>query len=486
MKRYIIAILSCALLWSCDEFLDESPEAFRTPDFFYQNENEVNQGVAGVYASNRALYASQLQLRFGDTRADHITIEITGDAGGIGEDQLNEYTMDAANGNIASYWSLNYSGISRANFVLKNIDGASFNDEATKDIRVGEMLFFRTWFHFNLTRMYGDIPYVTQAGENPDQILSEEFLTRDPQSEVYTNLLTDIDRAISLLPNPADISSDDVGRASKGAALMLKAKILMAQQQYSAAIAPLEQIRTLGYELLDNYGQVFTTKNHNESIFEIQFNPSFSQPANFFTNFVPRASGTDLLGTGNTPNSRGNQFVPTDDIINLYGDDDARKSYNISVYTDNTGNSFNWSSKYAIPFVNPGEQNINFQMFRYADALLMLAECYEETNTGNPVPILVQIRTRAGLDNPNLTPAELGNLEQTIENERSRELFLEGHRYFDLLRRGDLVPVMTAHGQEQINQGLTVTPGPYQNIRTLIAIPNGQVIQFGFDQNTGW
>ncbi|MCF8715473.1 RagB/SusD family nutrient uptake outer membrane protein [Joostella atrarenae] len=466
--------------------MDESPEAFRTPQSFYKTESEIDQAVAGVYRTNRVLYNNQTQLRFGETRSDNTNIEITGDAGGVNDDQLNEFTMDATNGNLLTYWNTNYEGISRANFVLANIESVEFFNEDDKNFRIGELLFFRAMYHFNLTQIFGDIPYVIEPGENPDQILSEEFLVRDPQAEVYSNIEQDVLTAIGLLPNPQNLSSEDIGRSTKGAALMLQAKVFMAQQKYPQAISPLERIQTLGYQLLPNYADVFGTKNNKEGIFEVQYDQSLGQSSNFFTNFVPFVSEEDILGTGATPNNRGNQFRPTDDLIELYAEEDQRKAQNISIYTDDNGDQFQWGSKYAFPFVIPGEQNINWQMYRYADALLMLAECYEKTGSGDPIPLLLQIRTRAGLDNPNLSPNELGDLEKAISDERRRELVFEGHRYFDLLRTGKLQEVMTAHGEDQIQKGLTVTGNPYQNIRTLFGIPQAQVDQFGFQQNEGW
>ncbi len=486
MKKYINWILMLLVFTSCDDFLDETPEAYRTPQGFFETVQEIDQAVAGIYVSNRSLYTEQLQLRFGESRSDNTNIESTGDSGGIDDDELNEFTMQANNSRIGNYWSTNYQGISRANFVLANINRPDYPTVEAKNFREGEALFFRTWFHFNLVRVFGDIPYVTKAGETPEEIRSEEFLIRDPADEVYASLLVDADKVISLLPTPSAIKADDKGRATKGAALMLKAKIHMAQQQYQQAIPLLEQITTLGYGLLPNYVDVFKTKNHIENIFEIQNSFSLGQTIDLFTNFVPSVSGEEILGVGSTPNNRGNQFRPTQDLIDLYVDGDARKDHNISVYTDNVGNTYNWASKFAFPFVEPGEQDINVPMFRYADALLMLAECYAEAGGGDPATIIVTIRTRAGITNPALSAAELADITKTIADERRRELAFEGHRFFDLLRRNELVSVMTAHGAQQVADGLTVTANAYQNIRVLVGIPQGQVDQFGFQQTDGW
>ncbi len=494
MKKYISLLTLMILLFGCDDFLDEDPEGFRTPLGFYETEAEIDQGVAGVYARNRDLFyankdggpRAQLQLRFGEMRSDNTNIQDTGDRGGIGDDELNEFTMQATNGRISSYWNVCYKGISNANFVIANIDGVEFGDSETKDRRLGEVLFLRTWFHFNLVQLFGDVPYVTQAGESPEQILSEDFLNRDPEQEVYSNILIDAQQAIDLLPS--DLAPEEAGRASKGAALMLKAKIHMALQQNELARPLLEQIRTLGYSLLPDYGNVFSNKNNAENIFEIQYDQSLGQFSNFLGNFVPAGSGNDILGEGSVPNPQGNQFQPTSDLIALYDDNDERKAHNITIYVNDNGEELPWGSKFAVPFIqnNPGEQNINFPMFRYADALLMLAECYATDGGGDPIAIVQEIRNRANWNAP-LSAAELADIPQTIADERRRELFLEGHRFFDLLRTGKMEEVIRVHGMQQINENQTVTDGAYQNIRTKLGIPEGLTLQFdGLEQTPGW
>ncbi|MBQ0733570.1 RagB/SusD family nutrient uptake outer membrane protein [Aquimarina celericrescens] len=489
----LIGILFVLSITSCEDFLEEDPVAFRTPTTFYSKPSEIDQAIAAVYRINRNLH-NQLQQRFGESRSDNANIEITGDGGGFGDDQLNEFTMDADNGRISEYWNTNYSGISRANFLLANIDEVDYLENvATKNARKGEAVFLRALFYFNLVRIYGDVPYVTEPGLTPEQILSEEFTERDPASEIYVGILNEAQTAIDLLPT----TTEDPGRATKGAALMLKAKIHMALEQYPEARPLLEEITTLGYSLLPNYADVFFTRNHNEGIFEIQYSPALDQGADFFRNYVPFVSGQDILGDASSPNSRGNQFQPTQSLIDLYETQDERFQHNISIYRDTildaNGNvneivDYYWTSKFAFPFDQnqPNQQEINWQMYRYADALLMLAECYEQAGGGDPVPIIEQIRTRAGLPDPALSAGELADLEQTIADERRRELAFEAHRYFDLLRTGKLEEVMRAHGADQIANGFTVTPDAYQNIRTVIGIPFNQVLAFDFIQTPGW
>ncbi|MDJ0645793.1 MAG: RagB/SusD family nutrient uptake outer membrane protein [Flavobacteriaceae bacterium] len=484
-----IAILSIILstvivtFIGCDDFLEEAPETFQTPQNFFETENQINEAITGIYNTNRGLM-NGAHWRFGENRSDNTSFQFNpADRGGINNEEVDLFLMLAANPNLSEYWNTTYSGISRANFALENIDGVTFNNEATREVRRGEILFLRSWFYFNLAQLFGDVPYVTSAGDSPEEILSDEFLERVPVGQVYNSILADVQLAIDLLPSPGDTES---GRATRGAALMLKAKMHMALQEFQAAEALLEQMQGLGYSLQTDYASIFApdNKNNSELVFEIQYSFTLGQASNFVSRFVPFNSGSDILGDSGPAGSRAGQNQPTQSLINLYDADDARFVHNISFYDDGTTVQ-PWMSKFNYGFEDQGLQDVNFPMFRYADALLMLAECYNETGGGDPVPLLLEVRSRSMAD-ASLSAEESSDLEQTIADERRRELAFENHRWFDLLRTGKAVEVMTAHGIDQKIQKPTVPTEAYINIRTILGIPLGQVEEFGFTQNEGW
>tara|TARA_R110002051_G_scaffold63132_5_gene114963 strand:- start:85663 stop:87108 length:1446 start_codon:yes stop_codon:yes gene_type:complete len=481
MKNKLYIFLIAISLIGCDEFLDETPEDFITPQGFYKNEQQLNEAVSAIYNTNRGLMNDE-HWRFGENRSDNSSFQYNNaDRGGIPNEQVDEFLMLAANPNIAGYWNTAYSGISRANFALENIDNVDFTVEENREIRRGEILFLRSWFYFNLAQLYGDAPLVLSAGDSPDEILASEFLDRVPVAQVYTQIMGDMTTAIALLPNK---SATDPGRATKGAALMLKAKMHMALKEFGEARTLLEQMQGEGYALQSNYSRVFApnNKNNSESVFEIQYAFALGQGSDFVSRFVPFNSGNDILGANGPAGTRAGQNQPTQDLIDLYDSSDARFLHNISFY-----NGEPWMSKFNYGFVALGNntQNVNFPMFRYADALLMLAECYNEVGGGDAAALVTQVRARS-LTNASLSPAELVDLDQTIADERRRELAFENHRWFDLVRTGKAVEVMTAHGIQQKAEKGTISVGAYDNIRTLLGVPQGQVEEFGFKQTTGW
>lgn len=487
MKRlyiYILIPLVAFTFSSCDDFLDVRPETFLTPGNFYQNEQQIDQAVAAVYNVNRGLI-NDVHWRIGENRSDNTSFQYNpSDRGGIPNEEVDEFLMNSSNGVLSGYWNRCYTGISRANFILGNIDEVNYANETVKEYRKGEVLFLRSWFYFNLARIFGDVPYVTTPGTSPEVIFTDEFLTRVPVAQVYDRILADVQQAIDFLPNADETES---GRATIGAALMLKAKMHMALQEFEQAIPLLEQIQGLGYELLPDYPSIFSpnNKNNSESIFEIQYSFALGQGSNFVTRFVPFNSGNDILGASGPAGSRAGQNQPTQDLIDLYSSSDIRFQHNISFY--NAGSTtVPWMSKYNFGFEDNGIQDINLPMFRYADALLMLAECRNEVFGLDQTAIILlnQIRLRAGIRPINITDPQ--QLREAIETERRLELAFENHRWFDLVRTGRAVEVMTAHGEAQKAEKSTVTPEAYTNIRTLLGIPLREVEEFGFNQNPGW
>ncbi|MEL6557469.1 MAG: RagB/SusD family nutrient uptake outer membrane protein [Bacteroidota bacterium] len=490
--KIIISIIGCLVLSSCEDFLEVAPESSFTVDSFFKDENEITRAVNAAYVKNRAIHQN-LQWRFGENRSDNTSFQFNAsDRGGIQNEEFDEFLMTPDNGAISGYWNEAYDGVTRCTFVLENIDPISFSDPQLKSQRRGEVLFLRTWYFFNLVRIYGNIPLPLSTASTLDGALSAEFTEQLSADVVYDTLFTNINEAIGALP--ASWDAGNFGRATRGAALMLKAKMHMARQQYAEAIPVLQELETLGYSLLSNYRDVFdpANKNHSESIFEIQYSFDLGQGSNFITAFVPFNSGGDLLAFGQLAQSRAGQNQPTQDLIDLYEENDERLVHNIGFYVpENSTDTIPWMKKYAFELLDIGITDVNWPMFRYADARLMLAECLVEVNglDQTAIGIINRIRLRAGVSTISVGTVE--ELEQTIQDERRRELAFENHRWFDLVRRGEAVEVMTAHGASQKNQkGIqptgTVSVDAYTNIRTLFAIPTNQIIQFGYNQNTGW
>jgi len=117
-------------------------------------------------------------------------------------------------------WGPNYARIRQTNIFLSHIDAAGF-DDALKRRMKGEAYFLRAYFYHNLMRMYGGVPLITKVyGLNDDYAVA-----RNSFKETVDFIVANADSAAALLP--LSYSGIDVGRATKGAALALKARVLL-------------------------------------------------------------------------------------------------------------------------------------------------------------------------------------------------------------------------------------------------------------------
>ncbi|MEO1054507.1 MAG: RagB/SusD family nutrient uptake outer membrane protein [Bacteroidota bacterium] len=494
-KVYLYSFVILAIISSsCEDFLDLEPPTAVTPEAFLTTEQGINEATIGIYNHFRGLYSGQ-QWVFGEFRSDNTSFQFNAqDRGGAGLEALDEFIANSSSGNIANYWNTSYQGVFRTTNILESIDQVEFTDEASKMSLAAEARFFRAFYYFNLVRLYGDVPLVDATIDGVDETEIFAAIDRSPVADIYNQIIIpDLIFAKANLPAPGD---EAVGRASEGAARMLLADVYMTIPNYEMAVLELDTIvNDLNYELLPDYEQAFNPdfKNNSESMFELQYAFSARQPANFYANWVPFNSGTDI--TPNPAGSRAGRNQPTADLVDAYEDGDLRRDISITYYNVNDTDSVVFINKYNYPFPGPGGQDINFPVYRYAEALLFYSEALNETSplSDGAVLFVNRVRNRAGL--PPLVRGQDFNtqedLRELIWNERRIELAFESKRWFDLLRSDNIVPnraltTMQAHGQNQANEKTTLNPGAYDNIRILLAIPAIEASLYGYEQNPGW
>lgn len=454
---------------------------------FPQNEDQVGQAVVAIYAQARALHNSSL-WQLGEFRSDNTSFRYNpNDRGGQTTEQLDEFLASSDNGTISNMWNDSYEGIVRCNYALQNLDEITFRDSLVKKTRQAEAKFWRAWFYFNLVRLYGDVPLITKVVIVPSE---GPTYRRVPVAQIYNDLILP-DAKLATKDLPSVITASDKGRLSKGAALMLLAKVQMTLGKFDEAVTTLTDMTTLGYTLNTNYADNFdpTKKNGPESILEMQSDAALSVTFNFYGAWTPWGTGSTIYPGGS--NSRGGLNQPTKDLINSYETNDKRKAVTVG-----TTNNIDFLKKFLYWDATTKTNPVNFVTYRYADALLMLAESLNEAGFPNTQAfnLLNQVRTRAGLPDKtqaNVIPALAINSQAefrlAIEKERRVELAGENHRWFDLLRTNRAVAVMTAHGtSEKAVKPTTVNTTAYTNIRTLLAIPFRQEQLYKYGQNPGW
>ena len=428
----------------------------------------------------------------------------------VQRENISDWVDDATNAYTNAVYFHCYNGISRSNIVIGRLPGATMSDAARNDID-GQAKFLRAWNYFKLVRLFGEVPLYLKEVTKAD----DAFLPRSTVDQVYARIVADAQDAVKELAPPAKFPQS--GQATKGSATMLLAEVYMTQKKYAEAEALLITLPAMGYGLNANYADAFSTTNKNsiESLFEIQYlegTAAGSQPSNFIYQFLPRTSTTVLVtGTATNTSAIGGWNTPTQDLIDSYEPGDTRLDASIGVaegvynssdllvisadksivgYTAAPGKvGVPYPKKYLhLPHVAPNNTNDNWPVYRYADALLLLADAQNEQGKAGPaLTNLNLVRARAGL--PAATETNQTALRAIILHERRVELAFENHRWNDLVRTGNAIAVMTAYGNKAkiIYSNLPTDAFNIASYRLLFPIPQSERgINPDLTQNPGY
>ena len=442
-KKYLIG-LSLLGLTSCgDEFLTKAPlDTINTSNFFV-TEADAIAAINGAYQPLQWPKLYNLRMWATDIMSGNSIVGAGGGTDGIETQDQANFVTTSANAGVLDLWRGPAPGILRCNFILQRVPDMNI-DEALKDRILGEAYFLRAHYYFILVRFFGAVPLVL-APQNPEDDLRP---ARTPADQVYAQIVKDLGEARRLLPERATYSGGDVGRASKGAAAGMLAKVHLTLKNYQQVVELADEVMGLGYELNEDYAQNFdpTQGNSPESLFEVQYMSKTSfdfwsneNQASWVSAFTgPRNANMVAGGFGwNQPTAEFvDSYEPGDlrkDVTVLYegGPDFDGKEYKASFST--TG--FNLR-KFMVPIALAASYDsspLNFPVLRYADVLLMKAEALNELGqTGAAEAPLNQVRQRAGLDA--VQGLDQGAMREKILHERRMELAFEGQRWFDLIR----------------------------------------------------
>lgn len=450
MKKIIYTgfFLFAMLLTSCSDFLNKEP--YEDP-----SAETISDEASAIAMTNAAYQPMQRPKLYNmriwalDIVAGNSEVGAGGGDDGIETIQLANFVAGPDNFAAIDLWRGPNPGILYCNTVLANVPGMNIN-ENIKNRCIGEAKFLRATYYFILVQLFGDVP-LSLTPTNPGDDL---FPVRTDKGRIYNEvIIPDLLEAIELLPRREEYGNSDLGRASKGAAAGMLAKVYLTLGQYQKCIDMCDQVEGLGYVLNPDYSDCFggeeKHKNTAESLFEIQYygltNAGFWDDENqacwLSTYMGPRNSG--WVGGGYGWNQ------PTQEFMDQYEPGDSRKDKTVlyegcplfdgkSYKSTMSGTGYN-VRKFLVPLSVSPDYNTNSAsiiVLRYADVLLMKAEALNELgSTTDAEEPLYQVRTRAGLTDRN----DVENLSQEamrdmIRKERRIELAFEGHRWFDMIR----------------------------------------------------
>lgn len=384
------------------------------------------------------------------------------------------FTHIATEGNISRWWNTLYEGVKRANVVLEKVPDISM-DASLQNRYIGEASFLRALFYFDLVRAWGGVPIVTTT--TPPLTLE-----RGTEDAVYNLIEEDLLRAIDLLPEKSEYAAADIGRASKGAARGMLAKMYLFRNDFvNAEKYALEVINSGQYSLEPDFENANSENGRHgvESIFEVGALPeeNLAGGGNQYGN---------TQGVRGSPNRGWGFNRPTLDLQNSFETGDPRLDATV-IYLgevldgitivgdgqtpDETRDASNnlveiecYNQKVWTPGENvPTQFNHNRRILRYADVLLMAAEAMNENGKSTlALPYLNEVRERARGGDPTLLPdvteTDQAALRDIIFEERRHELALESHRFWDLVRTGRAPAVLSPLGFEEGKHELLPIP----------------------------
>ena len=420
--KYLLYITLFFALISCESYIDLKPLAENSVDNFYNTASDMEQAVIAAYDGLQTSVRPGYLDHFAEVRSDNTYDFATTPAGGAYAD-FDNFNLTSANDRLNVFWHNSYLTIQRANIVLNRIDAITM-DETIKENRKGEVKFIRALTYFYLVQIWGDVPLVVEETTDPISFIGQ---TRTPVAEVYNQIITDLTEAVDELP--ATVNNANYGRVTQGAALGLLARVYLVRKDYRKVIEYTDRvINSGGYALDADYAGIFDySKKGNEIIFEVVFKSGTNSEGFPYLNVNHDYNNTaarDFMETfKNDP--RLDAIVDTSNIATYYGN----KVHNEIVNTDNT-------------------IDIKSVILRYADILLMKAEALNELQylSEEALDLLNQVHTRA---KPNLafTIADFTSKNQFLDailNERRIEFAFENLRWFDLVRTGKAIEVMSA------------------------------------------
>jgi len=500
LYKFFSFVLLGLVIGSCsDDYLDFQPIASQNSSSFYLTQAQAEQAVTAAYAilASRTGFDRDISLYMSDVASDDC------EAGGDFENEVqdaevfNRFTMLPSNVHLDDSYGLLFRGVYYCNVALEKIPYVlEVDDEASPAIinrRVAELKFLRALYYLYLTHIFGEVPLV-------DHVLTGDEYEQPRASfrELFDLMENDLLEAIPVLPEKGALSAADAGRATKGAAKALLARVYLFESSYAhysnndSRFANLTEkwadvldyskqvIESDQYDLLgikgetystwhgpntDGFRYIFTTEGENagESVFEIQFirdNLAYTYTrGGSLIQWVSPRYYDDNSGTQQETNYWGLGW-PTESLADAYDEGDPRFKTTMSsqgdsievtggdrylINFDNTATGY-YQNKYVLAaseFLDNSTHRwhkspYNFKLIRYADVVLMAAEAeFMLNHNAEAMDYVNMIRTRARMCGgaANTVPANLDAITfQNIVDERRRELACEGRRFYDLVR----------------------------------------------------
>jgi len=397
------AVLAIVLVAGCNNFLNKKPLGEQTSETFFQNQQDAIDATNATYQTLQTWQVHVFSwLGLTDIISDDADKGSTPTDASFLQD-LDNLQYDPGNLAFSDPWGGYYKGIFRANQAIANIPNIKNMDANLKARLIGENKFLRAYFYFFLVRGWKNVPLITKP-LLPSEYYNQANSTPD---SVYNQIISDLTDAAQSLPLKSQYASSDLGRATKGAAKGMLAKVYLYRKDYANALKYAEMVINSGeYALVPDYSNIFTQagENSSENIFSVQNTATETGQGGSQYNQVQGVRGNPNLGWGFNN--------PSHDLIASFSQGDPRQESTVlfvwealpdgsglAVHDNPNMNNEDYNQKAFVPLNHVGGQGDgpgNIRILRYSDVLLIAAEsAYQTGDASTAQKYLNMVRERA-------------------------------------------------------------------------------------------
>lgn len=451
----------------CQDAVDLEPTSNISSESFWEDEDDVQSALYGIYNQFRATFDVKTVIR-GEYRSGHYG------QGASSATEWNELWENDLNPTSAgTNWRDLYLLINDANLLLTKAADIPFDDSNEKNHILGQAHFVRAYSYFQVVKLWGDAPLVTEGFESTEQQLAP---SKSPKAEIFELIKLDIDMALELLGK-----KETYNYIGRDAANMLKTDVYLwiakveggGLADIQLAQAAIDEVLGAGYSLEPEFETVFREESNSEVIF-----------STYYSELEPGSGNRNgSSGRGNEPTQPCNITLPSLNVVpvDLQGDIpvssnpqwldlsehfittilntpemDSRSAVTWRSVTANNGSITTWINKYiGEEFSGTRLSTSDLIIYRYAEAILFKAEIENALgNTADAIFYLNQIASRAYGEENYYAGLSSGEIDNAILDERILEFVLEGKSWYDIRRFGQAFErIPTLMGREGDNNG---------------------------------
>ena len=465
--KYILStiLMASAMMVSCTD-LNEKLYDKVSMDDYGKNESEISTIVGGAYATLRGYGSNTPEGNnvnwYPTCEYVFFTSECSSDEACIptrGTDwydggryqQLQYHTWDADNTGVLSLWRYNFTGVSKVNGIIYQVEKSELSTDLKKKVEA-ELRGLRAYYYYNLIDNFGNVPISTDF---TTQVLPKN----SPRAEVFNFIEKELKEVLPLLPTGIQYGrfTQNVGYTLL-ARLYLNAEVYTGKPRWQDCLDACDKVK--GYSLTPNYKANFAIKNETspEIIFAIPYDHKQGTVGNYLASMTYHYNQKYAFDPAGVYQWCGNGICAQPGLYSSFEANDVRRNslligqqYNaatgVEVLMDN-GEPLNYTEdiqnftkaaqnegarldKYEWSATDSWERDNDWVLMRYAEVLMMQAEAnYRLGYMQNALTYINQIRKRAGL-------ADLTSLdEDALDNEWKHEFVFEGLRRTTNIRFG--------------------------------------------------